>query len=264
MKKILLIAIVLLGFASKGSCYLLVEDIPNLTHSITSQIENYAKYLQEVVNQITQIENQITALTRFGNPQTYVNLLELQDFQATASVLANGVGETIQQYRSLANGVSALSYTGNGMYSNLTGQLDRWGNPVQYNTSYFNKFAAVNSMVDDYGTQQQTYNTQITSLLQQLKTALQNLNSDPSQMGTQKYEAQINAIHAQINALNANSQLYGQRITVQQTANQNDAARMVEAQRQQLIQERETDLQNEAHQFGNFIGGSSAGQGAIP
>jgi hypothetical protein len=263
VRKILLIALICFWFVPKASCYLLVEDIPNLTHAITSQIENYAKYIQEVVNQITQIENQLTALERFGNPNYYVNLLGLSSFTTSISQLSSGVGQTIAQYRSLANGASALSYTGGGLYSNLTGQLDRYGNVVNYNTSSFNKFATVNSMVDDYTTTQKSYNTQLSTLLGQLQTALQNLNADKTQVGTEKYAAQVNAINGQINALNSNSQLSGQRIVVQQTANQNDDARMVEAQRQQLIQERQTDLTNEAQQFGNFIGGPTAPSGGV-
>src|SRR5580704_7104708 len=128
VKKILLISIALFVFASRGSCYLLVEDIPNLTHNITSQIENYAKYIQQVENQLTQITNQVTQIsqvatqiTRFGNPSYYVNLLGLGSFTTSISQLSSGVGQTIAQYRSLANGASALSYTGNGLYSNLNG-----------------------------------------------------------------------------------------------------------------------------------------------
>jgi hypothetical protein len=251
-----------LGSGSTARAYLLVEDIPNLTRSITSQIQNYAQYiltaereLTQITNQVTQIENQVIQLARFGNPQYYINLLNLNQFLASASVMSSGVGNTIAQYRQLANGSLALSYTGNGLYSNLQGTLDRFGNPVQYNTSAFAKFAAVNNMVESYNTQQRTYNQQMASLQQQLTTALQNLNTAPDLVSRVTYSAQINAIHAQINALNANSTLTGQAATVQQVANQNDAARVQEANRQQEIQERQTDLQSEAHGFSNLISG---------
>ena len=266
MRKLLLVAVVcgFFGYQETARGYLLVEDIPHLTQSIVAEVKNYAQYIAQtanqismITNQVTQIENQVTALTRFGNPNYYVNLLGLNSFMASASQLTSGIGQTISSYRQAANGVMALQYTGQGLYSNLQGTLDRFGNVVQYTPDAFRKFGAVSDMVESYNVQQRTFNTQMASLQQQLTTALQNLNSDSTQMGTAKYSAQVNAIHAQMNALTANSMLAGQRLQAQHIANQNDAARTLEATRQQLIQERQTDLANEAQQFGAFIGGTA-------
>ncbi|MBV8226931.1 MAG: hypothetical protein JO232_17260 [Verrucomicrobia bacterium] len=243
--------------------YVLVEDIPNLTNNAINEVKNYAQYLSQtanqvtqITNQVTQIENQVVALERFGNPLYYVNMLGLSSFMATASALTSGVGQTISGYRQAANGALALGYTANGLYSNLTGSLDRYGNPVRYQTDAFRKFAAVNDMVEGYNTQQRTFNAQMASLQQQLTTAMQNLNAASTQMETEKYAAQVSAIHAQINALTQTTNLTGQRAAVQQLSNQNDAARVQEASRQQEIQERQEDLQNEATGFSRLIGGA--------
>jgi phage shock protein A len=240
--------------------YQLVEDIPNLTNNAINEAKNYAQQVSQtanqvtqITNQVTQIENQVIALERFGNPQYYVNMLGLSSFMATASVLTSGVGQTISGYRQAANGVLALGYTGNGLYSNLTGSLDRYGNPVRYQTDAFRKFAAVNDMVEGYNTQQRTFNAQMASLQQQLTTAMQNLNRASTQMETEKYAAQVNAIHAQINALTQTTNLTGQRAAVQQLSNQNDAARVQEADRQTLIQEHEEDVKQLATGLGGFL-----------
>jgi phage shock protein A len=237
-------AMLLCGEHAKG--YILVEDIPNLTNNAINEVKNYAQQVSQtanqvtqITNQVTQIENQVIALERFGNPQYYVNMLGLSSFMATASVLTSGIGQTVSGYRQAANGALALGYTANGLYSNLTGSLDRYGNPVRYQTDAFRKFAA-----------------QMASLQQQLTTALQNLNAASTQMETEKYAAQVNAIHAQINALTQTTNLTGQRAAVQQLSNQNDAARVQEANRQQEIQERQEDLQNEAAGFSRLIGGA--------
>jgi predicted nucleic acid-binding Zn-ribbon protein len=268
VRKLILALVVsmFLGFGGTAHAYLLVEDIPNLSTNIINEIKNYIQYIEQtanqltqITNQVTQIENQMVQLERFGNPQYYVNLLNLNQFFATASVLTSGIGQTIAGYRQVANGVFALSYTANGLYANLTGTLDRFGNPVQYNTDAFKKFSAVNDMVESYNTQQRTFNTQMASLQSQLTTALSNLNAASTQMATEKYGAQVNAIHAQINALNANSTLGGQRAAIQQLSNQNDAARTQEASRQQEIQERTEDIQLEAKGFSNLIGGGAGG-----
>src|SRR5260370_18534221 len=252
------IAMLLCGEHAKG--YILVEDIPNLTNNAINEVKNYAQQVsqtanqvKQITNQVTQIENQVIALERFGNPQYYVNMLGFSWFMATASVVTSGVGQTISGYRQAANGVLALGYTGNGLYSNLTGSLDRYGNPVRYNTDAFRKFAAVNDMVEGYNTEQRTFNAQMASLQQQLTTAMQNLNAASKQMETEKYAAQVNAVQAQINALSQTTNLTGQRAAVQQLSNQNDAARVQEASRHQEIQERQDDLPHQPQAFSNMV-----------
>jgi len=256
------VAWLLLHCGEAKAAYDLVEDIPNLTNNTVSETRNYVQWLQQtengitqITNQATQIQNQVIALERFGNPQYYVNMLGLSSFMNTASVLTSGVGQTLSAYRQAANGIQALQYTGNGLYSNLTGTLDRYGNAVRYQPEAFRKFAAINDMIEGYNTQQRTFNAQMASLQQQLTTAMQNLNAASTQMETEKYAAQVNAIHAQINALSQTTNLTGQRAAVQQLSNQNDAARVQEASRQQEIQEREEDLHNEASGFSKMIGG---------
>jgi conjugal transfer/entry exclusion protein len=268
MKKILpILFLAFLAWPNAGRAYLLVEDIPNLTHNMMSQIENYAQYIEQtanqltqITNQITQIENQVIQLERFGNPQYYVNLLHLNDFLASAAQLESGVGQTVSGFRQAADGTQALTYTANGLYSNLQASIDRFGNAVRYDTSAFRKFQTVNNMVEAYNTQEKAYNNQIASLEQQLSTAMQNLNSASDHMSAQKYAAQIAAISAQMNCLGHTTHLTGQRAVMQQVQNQNDAARMQEAQRQQLIQERQTDLQNAARFLSHLVGDSNSEQ----
>ena len=271
MKKSLLSLLVAGLMSAKAQAYVLVEDIPSLTQNGMNEVRNYAQYVQTVANQVTQIgqgvaqiQNQIIALQRFGNPQYYVNMLGLSSFMNTASVLTSGIGQSLSAYRQAANGASALGYTANGLYSNLTGTLDRYGNQVRYQPDAFRKFAAVNDMVESYNTQQRTYNAQMASLQQQLTTAMQNLNAASTQMETEKYAAQVNGIHAQINALSQTTNLTGQRAAIQQLANQTDAARVLEADRQRLIQERTEDLQREADGFARVIGGTPTQGGVLP
>ena len=262
--------ILLLAFSGTAKAYLLVEDIPHLTQSIQAQAANFAKEVQSIENQLSMITNQVTQisqettyLTRLGNPQTYVNMLGLGSFSTSVGQLQGGLGQTIQQYRGLANGASALGYTGNGLYQNWNGTLDRFGNPVTYNTQDFAKFSTVQNMTEDLSKQQTNFNTQNTSLLGQLLSTLQKLNSETTQIGSEKLVGQVHGINGQLIVNQANAQLAGQRLQAQVLANQNDAARTSLAQNQQLLQERQADIQNEARQFGNFIGGPSAPSGGV-
>ena len=261
----------LLLHCGEAKAYVLVEDVPNYAQTAVNEGKNYAQYLSQTANQLTQItnqgtqiENQVIALRRFGDPAYYVNMLGLSSFMNTASVLASGIGQSLSAYRQAANGLQALGYTGNGLYSNLTGVVDRYGNAVRYQPDAFGKFAVVNDMVESYNAQERIYNAQMASLQQQLTTAMQNLNAASTQMETEKYAAQVNAIHAQINALSQTTNLTGQRAAIQQLANQNDAARVLEADRQRLIQERTEDLQHEADGFARVIGGTPTQGGVLP
>jgi hypothetical protein len=272
MRSLILISVGLVSFTcSNARAYILVEDIPALTHSILNEIRNYAQYVQQTLNQFTQIENQntmifnqgkqlvnqATALARFGDQRYYVNLLDLNGLAATASTLTNGVGRTVAEFRQAASGVEALGYTANGLYSNLTGTLDRFGNAVQYDANGFRKFGAVNDMYNAYGQETATYNREMAEQERQLMTTTQNFNAASTQMDATKYAGQIEVIKAHITALGDRLNAVGQRVVVQQAANQNDAARVQEAQRQQEIQEREADLQNYTNWAGNYIGGGS-------
>lgn len=270
MKKLILIA-ASLSLVVNAEATLPVIDYTSISNNIVSEAKNFAKYVQEVTNQETQITNQVTQITnqlnqlaRLGSPSYYVNMLGLGQFAASVSQLQGGLGQTIQQYRGLANGASALSYTGGGLYTNLSGQPDRFGNPVQYNTNSFRTFGTVQQMTEDYNTQQTNFNTQNKSLLGQLLSTLQKISSETTQIGSEKLVGQVHGINGQIIANAANVQLAGQRLQAQAISNQNDAARVQEAHRQMEIQERQTDLTNEAQQLGSLVGGSpSAPPGGI-
>jgi hypothetical protein len=274
---ILALVVVSVFVPRTARAYLLTEDLPNLGTAIANEIKNYANWLKqefnqeiqlahevtEITNQLTQITQVATQIARFGNPNYYVQLLGLNTFLNSVENLELGVGQTISAYRQAANGLAALSYTANGIYSNLAGTIDRFGNPVQFNPNAFKKFSTVNNMVESYNTQQTTFNTQMAALQADLASAVKLLNADSTQMGTVKYAAKVNALSAQMNALGHTTNLTGQRAALQQVSNQNDAARTAEATREQRIQERQEDLQNEAAGFSNLIGGGNGG-GALP
>lgn len=261
MRTLVVAISVYMAMSGVSKAYVLVEDIPNLTTNIVNEAKNYTQYvttamreLTQIENQATQIENQVIALERFGNPNYYVHLLNLDSFMATSSRLVSGVGQTISAYRGAASGLSALQYTGQGIYSNFSNNVDRWGNTVRYSPDPFKKFGTVFDMAESYNTDLRNYDTETASLQQQLANAMFNLNQANTQMASDKYSSQVNAISAQINQLGHNTTLSGQRVTVQNAVNQADAARSQEASRQQTIQERQEDLQNEAQANGTYIG----------
>lgn len=262
MRNIGFILIIWFLLTGRAHSYVLVEDIPNLANNLVSEVKNYAQYIEQTYNQIsmlgnqvTQITNQIVQLERMGDPRTYVNMLGLDQFFSAIEQVKDGAGTTISAYRNVANGAMALGYTANGLYSDLRGRVDRYGNAVQWNTNAFRKYQSFNDMSEAYNTSERTYNTQMGTLQAELKLAITNLNRERTQIGKEAYSAQINAIAAEMNAAAHNANLSGQRATIMQAANLNDVGRMQEADRQTRAQENMESAQNLTRTLSSWISG---------
>lgn len=271
MKRVLLTLGVLATLTVPSPGYILVEDIPQLVAHTYSQAVNYVQYVnqtlqqvQAVINSYTSLENEYTMivnqydqLRRFGNPSYYINVLNLNGFRASGSNLAQGVGQTLSQIQSAANGVEALGYTANGMYADLSRSVDRFGQPVNYATDAFRKFDAVNRAGAAYDRQIGTYNQQIATLERQHEQAIAQANSDSSSEGRARYQMLAEGIRGQMDGLHAQMAITGQRVQQLQVQNQNDASRTQEAARQQLEQERDEDLRRSTSGWADFLGGSN-------
>ena len=70
------------------------------------------------INTMTQELQQVTAYVKaFGDPEQLLHIIGAD--QLIGSLQLNGIGETLAQLQQTANGIQALQYTGNGLYSSL-------------------------------------------------------------------------------------------------------------------------------------------------
>src|SRR6201987_19219 len=262
MKTILKLLLVLI-FIAPGSysahAMISVYDAINTAENVIQQVvdrvvqaaqhaEDIAKYAQMLENQTqqiaqltTMISQNVQALERLGNPQTYVNMLSLNTILADIQRTMNGVGTTVAGFQETANGFMALKYTANGLYQDLTQLKDQFGNPIQFQSNNFARFAMVQNMYQSFNTEMTQANQALASLLQQKQQILQQLNSASSLIETEKLKSQLQAVETNINNATARLNMYSQKMVVQHTANQNDAARMQEAQREQWQQQAVAD-----------------------
>jgi septal ring factor EnvC (AmiA/AmiB activator) len=264
MKTILKLLLVLI-FIGSGSysahAMISVYDAINTAENVIQQVvdrvvqaaqhaEDIAKYAQMLENQTqqiaqltTMISQNVQALERLGNPQTYVNMLSLNTILADIQRTMNGVGTTVAGFQQTANGFMALKYTANGLYQDLSQLKDQFGNPIQFQSNNFTKFAMVQNMYQSFNTEMTQANQALASLLQQKQQILQQLNSASSLIETEKLKSQLQAAEANINNATARLNMYSQKIMVQHTANQSDIARVQEAQREQWQQQALADDQ---------------------
>ena len=237
------------------SVYDAINTVENVIQQVVDRVvqaaqhaEDMAKYVQMIENQTQQIAQMTTmisqnvqTLERLGNPQTYINMLSLNTILADIQRTMNGVGTTVAGFQQTANGFMALKYTANGLYQDLTQLKDQFGNPIQFQSNNFTRFAMVQNMYQSFNTEMTQANQALASLLQQKQQILQQLNSASSLIETEKLKSQLQAVEANINNATARLNMYSQKIMVQHAANQNDAARVQEAQREQWQQQAVAD-----------------------
>jgi hypothetical protein len=224
------------------------KDTQNLISTEVTQLGQQLTYAQQ------QLAVQQQQLAQFGKPQNYVNLLQLDQFNATAGTLQQGVGQTPDDFAQSANGAAALAYTGQGLYPDLSNLQDNQGNPVTLNQANFKKYAVVQNMYANYTAQLKQYNSQMASLQQQLVTAMSLLNQASTQMETLKYQAQVNGLNALINAIASKMNALGQSVILQAIANGNDSARINDAAQQKQVQDRQGDMARFSQSLANLLG----------
>jgi septal ring factor EnvC (AmiA/AmiB activator) len=253
--KVLLVLILIVSGSYRAHAMISVYDAINTVENVIQQVvdrvvqaaqhaEDMAKYVQMIQNQTQQIAQMTTmisqnvqTLERLGNPQTYINMLSLNTILADIQRTMNGVGTTVAAFQQTANGFMALKYTANGLYQDLSQLKDQFGNPIQFQSNNFTRFAMVQNMYQSFNTEMTQANQSLASLLQQKQQILQQLNSASSLIETEKLKSQLQAVEANINNATARLNMYSQKILVQHAANQNDAARVQEAQREQWQQQ---------------------------
>ncbi|MBV9129463.1 MAG: hypothetical protein JO298_03630 [Verrucomicrobia bacterium] len=229
-----------------------VEDITKYTTMIQKQLEQ--------INQLTNMVNQSAEqLRRFGDPNSYVNMLGLDDLFEEINKMKTGVGRTVADFTETANGIAALKYTGEGLYQDLTELPDKFGRKVRYDTGSFKKFGMVQDMNDDYNTQLSAVNQSFNRLEDEIHNTAYRTDSAGSLMETEKLKAKLQAVEGTLDANMHRASLAALKVLVQSEVNRNDQARTQEASRQRRIQEMLAENQ-ELRDLGGELLGPAAGK----
>jgi hypothetical protein len=227
------------------------EDVTKYTTMIQKQLEQ--------INQLTNIVNQdVEQLRRFGNPNTYVNMLGLEDLFAEVNKVKAGVGKTVADFTETANGIAALKYTGQGLYQDLSELPNKSGQKVQYDTVSFKKFGVVQDMNDDYNNQLSAVNQSFSRLEDEVHQTAQQIDNAGSLVETEKLKAKLQAVQGTLDTNMHRASLAALKVLVQGEANRNDQARALEASRQQRMQEMRAQNQELRDLGGELLGPASA------
>ena len=213
-------------------------------------VENITKYTAMIQKQLQQIDQFTTIihqnmdqLKRFGNPDTYINMLGLDELLNEIHKVQDDVGKTVGEFRKTADGIVALKSTGEGLYQDLSELPDKFGQRIRYEIDRFKKFGAVQDMDKDYNHQLTELNRSITTLENETKSTVQQVNSAGSLVETEKFKAKLQAIQGTIDNHIQKTILAALKIIVQGEANRNDQARQQEVMWQRQAQETTADIQ---------------------
>jgi hypothetical protein len=227
------------------------EDITKYTTMIQKQLQQ--------INQLTNIIDQhVEQLRRFGNPDTYVNMLGLDDLFEEVNKMKMGVGRTVANFSETANGIAALKYTGRGLYQDVSEVPDRFGNKVQYDTERLRKFGVVQDMYEDYNNQLSAVNESFARLEDEIHNTTHQMDTAGSLVETEKLKGKLAAVQGTLDAEMQRTALAALKILVQAESNRNDQARAQEASRQRRIQEMSME-NRELRELGGKLLGPPAG-----
>ena len=212
------------------------EDVSKYTTMIEKQIQQ--------INQLTNIINKnVEQLRRFGDPNTYVNMLGLDELLKEANRMESGVGKTIEEFRQTADGLAALKNTGKGLYDDFSNLPDKFGREVHYTTENFKKFGVLQDMYEDFNNQLSRSNESVGRMENEVAGTARQINSAGSLVETEKLKAKLQAVEEMTNTTIQRATLAELKILVQGESNRNDQARAQEAARQRKVQEMQTENQ---------------------
>lgn len=277
IKRVVRVLILLWSVGSAGRASTVVHDpihtVLNVAQQLYGQIRQEAQHAEDItkyttmiqkqleqINQLTSLVNQdVEQLRRFGNPDTYVNMLGLDELFEEVNKVKTGVGKTVADFTETANGIAALKNTGQGLYQDLSALTDKFGQKVQYQAGSFKKFGMVQDMNDDYNTQLAAVNQSFKRLEEEVRNTTQQIDSAGSLVETEKLKAKLQAVQGALDTNLHRASLAAFKVLVQSEVNRNDQARAQEAARQRRTQEMMTENQ-ELRDLGGAVLGPVAGR----
>jgi hypothetical protein len=232
-----------------------VIDPAQIANNQANHIVDLAKYVEMVNNQLKQITTmtqelqQVTAYVKaFGDPSSLLNITGAN--QLMSSLQQSGVGVTITQLQKTANGINALQYNGNGLYTSL-GSSFTTPNGVQVPRleELYRKFGAIQqssrnfqSVTDDVLARRQGLRNNIAATTQQLQASTTDAE-------TQKLTGVLVGYNAELGTVDKEIDHAAAEVVTQDAENRADKEREDQARRE----EREAQMEESFRRYGEVF-----------
>lgn len=254
MKPILTLATLFVS-ATLLRAQVVVIDPTAIARAEANHVVDLAKYVQMVNNQVTQINTltqqlqQIQAYVKaFGDPEQLLNIVGAN--QLIGSLQQSGIGQTIGELQRTANGIEALRYTGNGLYTSL-GQTFTTPGGVQVPRldRLYRKYGAIQqdsrnfqSVTDDVLRRRENVRSNIASTTTKLQASTTDAETQKLTGVLVGYNAELATIDHEID--NATGQ-----VITQDAENRADREREEQARRE----ERQAQMEESSRRYGEVF-----------
>ena len=230
-----------------------VTDPVSDTLSEEMHLEDIAKYVQMVENQVQQITTltqqlqQVQAYVKaFGDPSQIVNVTGAN--QLIGSLQQNGVGQTMSKLQQLATGANALTYTGNGIYqSQGTSFTTPDGVQIPRAQDLYTKYGAVQGSSQNFQSVTNDVLARRETLRQQIAATTQELQSSTTDAETQKLNGVLAGYTAELQTVDREIDHAAEQVATQDAENRADR----EIDEQARREERQAQVQEGFSHYSN-------------
>ena len=254
MKPILTLATLFVS-ATLLRAQVVVIDPTAIARSEANHVVDLAKYVQMVNNQVTQINTltqqlqQIQAYVKaFGDPEQLLNIVGAN--QLIASLQQSGVGETVTALQQSANGIQALRYSGNGLYTSL-GQTftTPGGMQLPRAENLYRKYGAVQKSSQNFQRVSDDVLSRRENLRNQIASTTQRLQASTTDAETQKLTGVLVGYNAELETVEREVDHAAAQVVTQDAENRADRERQDEARRE----ERQAQMEESSRRYGEVF-----------
>lgn len=235
-------------FASVACAQWVVHDPGNTAVNAAIQADQAAQHL-EVLRKWTEQLNRLNAQLReleeavrlqrrirdvLGDPLQAGTELVLRDLGAED--LARSYGQTLREIPRLADASTSLRHTAEDIYGILYDRTSL-GGPVTRNSSLYRRYAAVEQQATQVAAAQDNADSRISALQEDLAATVARLRTASTAAEVDKLNATIAVLNGQLALTTAERANEAAKLGVQQTLNDNQAAK----ERQDLLERQVTE-----------------------
>src|SRR5262245_22036487 len=255
LKKYLFSAVILLFAAPLVPAQVVVIDPAQIANNQANHIVDLAKYVEMVNNQLKQITTmtqelqQVTAYVKaFGDPSSLLNVTGAN--QLISSLRQTGVGQTIGQLQQAANGIQALEYTGNGLYTNLGSTFTTPGGvQLPRVEELYRKYGAVQQSSQNFQGVTTDVLTRRANLRNQIASTTTQLQAATTDAETQKLTGVLVGYNAELATVDHEIDNAAGQVLTQDAENRADKERDDQARRE----ERQAQMEESFRRYGEVF-----------
>jgi hypothetical protein len=232
-----------------------VIDPTAIAQSQTNHLVDLAKYVEMVNNQLKQITTMTQELQRvtayvkaFGDPSSLLNITGAN--QLISSLKQTGVGQTVGQLQQAANGIQALEYTANGLYTNLGSTFTTPGGvQLPRAEELYRKYGAVQQSSQNFQGVTTDVLTRRANLRNQIASTTTQLQGATTDAETQKLTGVLVGYNAELATVDHEIDNAAGQVLTQDAENRADKERDDQARRE----ERQAQMEESFRRYGEVF-----------